>query len=110
LADLDTAQDVFIRLFTMARSHFDVPGQGISLAGLAALAAVRGNHTVAAQVLGAARAIPAAPGIRPSARHGYELADRLASAALGDDFDALRAHGTTLTPDQAATLAAVLTQ
>jgi hypothetical protein len=63
---------------------------------------------VAAQVLGATRAIPAPPGTRPSTRHGYELADRLARAALGDAFDALQARGATLTPDQAATLAGIL--
>jgi hypothetical protein len=50
------------------------------------------------------RAIPAAPGLRASSRHVYELARRLASAALGHDFDALVAEGARLTPDEAGRL------
>jgi predicted ATPase/class 3 adenylate cyclase len=105
LGDVDAATDAYTLEFEMTRRLPDLSGQGIALAGLAAVAAIRSQHETAARMLGAARALPSIPGMSGASRRGYEVAERLGRDALGDRFDALVTEGAALTTDEAAALA-----
>jgi hypothetical protein len=79
----------------------------VSLGGLAAVAAARGQAARAAQLLGAAEALRGPDVVLDAAdRATLEGAARAARAALGDAaYDRAHAAGRALTPEQAIAFA-----
>jgi predicted ATPase/class 3 adenylate cyclase len=104
LPDLPTAYEAFVEVFAITRRLSDYAGQGIALAGLAAVAAAQSQHEISTRVLSAAQALPRPAGMRASSRHAYELAEQINRNALAERFDAFLHEGSKLTPVEAATL------
>ncbi|MEO3812514.1 AAA family ATPase, partial [Sphaerisporangium sp. B11E5] len=109
--DATTARTHHLRALTLAQ-RFDAPREKVlALEGLAGALTLTGHHTHAAHLLGAAHtlrttaALPPAPAEQPDITR---ITTR-ARHALGDTpYTQAHHHGTTLTPDQATTLARTL--